>query len=216
MEVLVGVTFTIGKTASSRFLDDRFLLALFAVLAAHVLTPALYAQESVVQLDAAQTKIEFTLGDILHTVHGTFKLKNGTIRFDPSTGKIGESIAVDATSGESGNGSRDRAMHREILESGKFTEIVFTPNQVKGTLARKGPSQVEVLGQFRLHGKDHDVTLPIDIQQDGQQLQLTTHFIVPYVQWGLKNPSTFFLRVSDKVTIDIHAIARSLSSEAAR
>ena len=212
----MGVTFTIGKATSSRFLDVRFLLTLFAVLVTYVLTPALYAQESVIQLDAAQTKIEFTLGDILHTVHGTFKLKNGTIRFDPSTGKISGSIVVDATSGESGNGSRDRKMHREILESGKFAEIIFMPNQAKGTLARKGPSQMEVLGQFRLHGLDHDVTLPIDIQPDGQQLQLTTHLIVPYVQWGLKNPSTFILRVNDKVTIDIHALARLLSAEAAR
>ena len=34
------------------------------------------------------------------------------------------------------------------------------------------------------------------------------HFTIPYVKWGLKNPSTLFLRVSDKVDIDIAAYTR--------
>ncbi len=211
-----GVAFMACKTIPPRFLGVRFLPALFAVLVAYVIMPALYAQESVVQLDTAQTTIEFTLGDVLHTVHGTFKLKRSTIGFDPATGKINGAIVVDAISGESGNGGRDWKMHREILESGKFTEITFTPSQMKGTLAPQGSSRMEVSGQFRLHGQDHELTLPIDIQADGRQLQLTTHFIVPYVQWGLKNPSTFILRVSDKVTIDIHAVGHFVSPEIPR
>ncbi len=212
----MGVAFMACETTPPRFLGVRLALALFAALAAHVLAPTVHAQESVVQLDTTQTKIEFTLGDILHTVHGTFKLKSGTIRLDSSTGKMSGAIIVDATSGDSGNGSRDRRMHREILESGKFTEIIFTPNEVKGALAPQGSFRMEVSGRFHLHGQDHEVTLPIDIQADGQQLRLTTHLIVPYVQWGLKNPSTFILRVSDKVTIDIHTVAHFVSPEVPR
>jgi hypothetical protein len=34
----------------------------------------------------------------------------------------------------------------------------------------------------------------------------TMHFVVPYVQWGMKNPSTLFLRVGDKVNIDLEAV----------
>jgi polyisoprenoid-binding protein YceI len=209
----VGVTSTAGKPLPSRLRGVRFVLA---VLAWHVAGPAAQAQETVVQLDAAQTKIEFALGGLLHTVDGTFKLKSGTIRFDSSTGKANGAIIVDATSGDSGNDGRDRKMHREILESVKFNEIVFTPNQVKGTFSPHGSSQMEVSGQFHLHGQDQELTLPIDIQADDRQLQLTTRFIVPYVKWGLKNPSTFILRVSDKVTIDIHAVAHLAGPDAVR
>ena len=198
----------IRKIHSRRRSSVPFLLAVFAGLAALILAPASRAQESIVQLDPAQTKIEFSLSGNLHTVHGKFALKSSTIRFDPSSGKISGAIVVDATSGDSGNGGRDKKMHREILESAKFPEIVFTPMQMTGAVAAEGASKVEVSGRFRLHGQDHDVTLPIEIQADGRSLQIATHIEIPYVQWGMKNPSNFFLRVSDKVAIDIHAAGR--------
>jgi hypothetical protein len=31
---------------------------------------------------------------------------------------------------------------------------------------------------------------------------------VPYIKWGMKNPSTFILRVSDKVEITVETAAR--------
>ncbi len=186
----------------------QFLLGAFAALAATILAPASRAQESTIQIDPARTKIEFSLGGTMHTVHGKFALKSGAIRFDPSTGKIDGVIIVDATSGDSGNTNRDGRMHREILESAKFPEIVFTPMKMTGALAAEGTSKVEVSGRFRLHGQDHDVTLPVEVRPDGKNLQIATHIDIPYVQWGLKNPSNFFLRVSDVVGIDIHAVGR--------
>jgi polyisoprenoid-binding protein YceI len=195
----------IRKSHSLRRFTVPFLLAVSAGLATLILPPASRAQESIVQLDPAQTKIEFSLEGNFHTVHGKFALKSSTIRFDSSTGKISGSIVVDATSGESGNNGRDKKMHREILESAKFPDIVFTPGQITGTVAAAGASKVEVAGQFRLHGQDHEVMLPIDVKADGQNLQIATHIEIPYVQWGLKNPSNFLLRVSDKVAVDIQA-----------
>jgi len=182
-----------------------FILAVYGGLAILILAPASRAQGSIVQLDPAQTKIEFSLEGNFHTVHGKFALKSSTIRFDSSTGKISGSIIVDATSGDSGNNGRDKKMHREILESAKFPDIVFTPGQITGTVAADGASKVEVAGQFRLHGQDHEVTLPMDVKADGHNLQIATHIEIPYVQWGLKNPSNFLLRVSDKVAVDIQA-----------
>jgi polyisoprenoid-binding protein YceI len=184
----------------------RFLCpATFGLLVLLILNPLLHAQESAVELDPVATKIEFTLGASLHTVHGSFKLKSGAIHFDSSTGVAGGAIVIDALSGESGNSSRDKRMHRDILESDRFPEIILTPKQLKGTLARTGPSKLEVTGQIRLDGQDHEITLPVDVQLSGQEFHLTAHIEIPYVQWGLKNPSTFILRVSDKVAIDIRA-----------
>jgi polyisoprenoid-binding protein YceI len=195
----------IRKLHSRRRFNVPFMLAVSAALAMLILVPATRAQESIVQLDPAQASIEYSLEGNFHTVHGKFALKSSSIRFDPSTGKISGSIIVDATSGDSGNNGRDKKMHREILESAKFPDIVFTPGHINGTVAAEGTSKVDVAGQFRVHGQDHEVTLPIDIKADGRNLQIAIHLEIPYVKWGMKNPSNFLLRVSDKVAIDIQA-----------
>lgn len=182
-------------------------LLLFAAALLHAAPTR--AQEIVVTLDPARTEIHYTLAAVAHTVHGTFKLKSGAIRFDPATAKVSGVVVVDATTGSSGNDGRDSKMHREVLESQKFPEIVFTPQQVKGTVNLQGASQIEVAGIFRLHGQDHPMTLPVALQLAGPEATVSTQFSIPYQQWGLKNPSTFILRVKDTVDLEIHAVAHT-------
>src|SRR6266849_476041 len=105
-----------------------------------------------VVFDPARTTVDFTLGDVLHTVHGTFRLKSGVIHFDPGTGKASGSVVVDATSGDSGSSARDRRMHKNILESDRYPEIVFTPDAVNGKISAQGTAKIQVHGVFRIHG----------------------------------------------------------------
>jgi polyisoprenoid-binding protein YceI len=165
-------------------------------------TPAM-AQPAALQIDAAQTKVEFMVGSTLHTVHGTFALKRSTLRFDPATGNIEGEVAIDAASGQSGDGSRDKKMHQEILESAKYPEIVFRPVRLEGKLAPQGASQVKLHGMFAIHGGEHEITVPVDVQAANGKYQATAHIDVPYVQWGMKNPSTFILRVDKSVAITV-------------
>jgi polyisoprenoid-binding protein YceI len=183
---------------------------------AFVLAPALRAQNIVVNFDPVTTQVNFTLGATLHTVHGMFKLKSGQIHFDPATGKAGGVIVIDATSGNTDNSSRDQKMHGEVLESAKFPEIAFSPTQVMGPAADMYAGRLvrlQVSGVFHLHGQDHAMTIPVTISpatganQSGH-LDASTKFDVPFIKWGLKNPSTFILRVSDTVNVEVHAVVR--------
>jgi polyisoprenoid-binding protein YceI len=206
------------EKGTSRFLQCRAMgrgFFLFSLALTWQFVPSVRAQETIVTLDPAQTYVEFTLGAMLHTVHGSFKLKSGQIRFDPSSGKASGAIIVDAASGNSENDGRDKKMHQQVLESQKFAEIIFTPNQIKGPIAAQGTSEVELSGVIRLHGQDHDLTLPIVVSSAaGGKIHATSRFSVPYVKWGLKNPSTFFLRVDDAVGIEIRATAQLISAPA--
>ncbi|HWB84711.1 MAG TPA: YceI family protein [Bryobacteraceae bacterium] len=170
---------------------------------------SLPAQEMSFQLDPAQTKIEFTLGSTLHTVHGTFRLKHGAVHFNPINGQAGGEIVADATSGETGNSGRDRRMHQSILETARYPEIVFRPDRVSGKLATTGPSQLEVHGMFTIHGAEHEMTLSVAVQPAPGGYSAKASFTVPYHQWGIKNPSTFLLRASDKVDVTIETLAHA-------
>ena len=176
----------------------------FAAVVALTITAAA-AQDTALQLDPAHTSVKFTLGDVLHTVRGTFQLRHGALQFDPGSGKISGQIVVDAKSGDSGSGMRDRKMHWEILESERYSEFIFRPNHVQGTVAPEGKSTVQVRGIFSIHGTDHEITVPAEVEMGSDHWTATVHFTIPYVKWGMKNPSTLFLRVNDSVQIDLVA-----------
>jgi polyisoprenoid-binding protein YceI len=177
-------------------------LALVAFLAIAVSSSA--AQSVAFQLDPQHTTVSFTLADALHTVRGTFHLKQGSLRLDPASGKLAGEIVVDARSGESGSGMRDRKMHREVLESDRYPEIAFHPDHVVGTVSLQGKSSVKIHGIFNIHGSDHELTVPADVEISRDRWTAVLHFAVPYVSWGIKNPSNLFLRVSESVDIELN------------
>ena len=176
---------------------------------------ALPAETIHLDLDPAQTKVEYQVSSTLHTVHGTFQLKRGAIQFDPVTGQSSGEMIVDAASGASGTAARDRKMHKEVLESTRYPEIVFRPDRVDGKVAAEGASQVQFHGIFSIHGADHEMTVPVDVKAGNGEYAAIVHFEVPYIKWGMKNPSTFVLRVSDTVEITVETTAR-MARETAR
>jgi polyisoprenoid-binding protein YceI len=177
---------------------------------ANLATPAT-AQQIVLQCDRAQTRAQFTLSATLHAVHGSFRLQQGEIRFHPVSGKISGEIVFDAASGETGNDGRDRKMHKDVLESGRYPQITFRPDRVDGKVAENGTSAVGVHGTLGIHGTEHEIVVPVEIRLEGDRWTATSHFPVPFVKWGLKNPSTLFLHVGDSVSVEFHGAGRVTS-----
>ncbi len=179
-----------------------------SILAVTFAASVAQAQQKAFTLDPAQTKVNFTVDSTLHTVHGDFRLKSGSIQFDDATGAASGELVVDSASGESGSNGRDKKMHKDILESPKYSDIVFTPRHVKGTVANEGKSNVEVEGILTMHGKSKPVTMPLEVQLQNGNGSADGSFSVKYLEWGMKNPSTFILRVNDTVQIHVHAVGK--------
>ncbi len=160
-----------------------------------------------VTLDPAATSIHWTLNTTIHTVHGTFKLKNGSFHIDPATGDASGQIVIDANSGESGDSPRDNRMQSLVLESPKYPTITFRPTHVVGKIDLATPGLVTVAGFLNLHGQDHPMQITVNLHPQTPAVALAAHFAVPYVAWGLKDPSTFIFRTDKEVILDIAATA---------
>jgi polyisoprenoid-binding protein YceI len=159
--------------------------------------------EVTLNLDPARSNLHWTLGSTLHTVHGTFSLKRGAVKFDPASGNASGEFVADATSGESGNEGRDKKMHREILESGRYAEVIFRPNRIDGKVLAQGSSLVQVHGTFVLCGSEHELTVPVQAELKENHWKGSAQFSVPYIQWGLKSPNTFLLKADPSVEIEL-------------
>jgi polyisoprenoid-binding protein YceI len=160
-------------------------------------------QQFTLTLDPAQSSIHWVLDTTLHTVHGTFLLKRGMITFAADGGKASGEMVAAATSGESGNDSRDKKMHNEILESQKYQEIIFRTDRIDGKVSAAGASSVQIHGTLSLHGTEHELTVPVQEEITGGRWKGTAKFSVPYIQWGLKNPSTFLLKADPTVSVEL-------------
>jgi polyisoprenoid-binding protein YceI len=168
-----------------------------------VFTPAVFAQQQTFAVNPNASKVSFSLGGNAHHVDGTFHVQSGSIGFDRSAQNISGVVVVAAGSGDSGEPSRDKKMNSDVLDVAHFAEITFAPKSFQGTIAASGDSTIQVSGLFTLCGTPHELTVPIQIHIDGTSLTGKTHFTVPYVQWGLKDPSIFILKVAKVVDIDL-------------
>ena len=147
-----------------------------------------------------------TLNTTHEVVNGTFHIQSGSIEFDRSAPKMSGSVAVLAGSGKTGNDSRDKKMNKDILKVGQYTSVSFAPKTYTGTIAPSGDSTIQVSGVFTLLGSPHDITIPLQIHLDGSNASARAHFVVPYVQWGLKNPSFLFWKADNDVAIDLSLV----------
>jgi len=171
------------------------------------------AEEITWTLDPEATTIDFTLGATLHTVEGGFRLEEGELTFDPETGEVSGRVVVDATSGDTGNDKRDRDMHAKVLESERYPDFVFVPTRFEGTFEPAGVSEVTLHGTLQIHGGEHEIAIPATVavnptEDGGRRLEATGTFEVPYVEWGMKDPSKFLLRVAKSVEVTVHAEGR--------
>lgn len=185
------------------------LVAVFAAVSAH-------AQQRVIVLDPQASKVSFTLKATGHEVEGGFALKSGRISFDPATGEASGEIAIDLKGAQTGNASRDKTMHEEVLETQKHPTAVFRAEKVRGTVPESGAGQVTLDGTLSFHGADHKLSLPAKVAVQEGRIKADTQFEIPYVEWGLHDPSIMVLRVAKVVTVKVRAEGTLEAGEGAR
>ena len=156
--------------------------------------------------DPQSTEIHFKVGGLPRDVRGTFQFKGGALAIDPDSTLAQGELLVDATTGHTGNAARDKEMQEEVLESKRYPSIFFHAEHLRGQVPKAdGSSDVIAEGMLNIHGADHPLQLKVHLVRVGNTLSATTHFSVPYVEWGMKNPRGSFFHLSKTVQVDVDA-----------
>ncbi|MFZ0338022.1 MAG: YceI family protein [Terracidiphilus sp.] len=176
-------------------------LTLFAIAA--VVAPAALAQHQTFAVNPDASQVRMTLNTTHEVVNGTFHVQSGSIEFDRSAARISGSVIVLAGSGKTGNDNRDNKMNKDILRVERYATVSFEPKSYAGVIAPSGDSNLKVTGIFTLLGTPHEITIPILVHVEGTAATAKAHFVVPYVAWGLKNPSFMIWKADNDVAIDL-------------
>jgi polyisoprenoid-binding protein YceI len=178
------------------------LLAILAI----ALPAAAWGQQVVVRLDPVASKVSFVLDSVMHTVHGSAKFSRGEVAWDAATGLASGELVIDARSFESGNGSRDAKMHKVVLESARYPDIVLALQRLEGTFPASGRADLVAVGEVRIHGALRAVRWPVEVTLQDGKVSAHAQIAVPFIEWGLEDPSVLFIRVGREVQLTIDAV----------
>ena len=173
-----------------------------------ILAPVALAQQQTFVANPDASEVKMTLKTTREVVNGTFHIQSGSLEFESSVAKMSGSVVVLAGSGKTGNGSRDKKMNKDILEVEQHATVSFEPKSYAGAIAPSGDSTIQATGIFTLLGTPHEITIPILVHLEGTTATAKAHFVVPYIQWGLKDPSFLFWKAEKDVAIDLFLTGR--------
>jgi polyisoprenoid-binding protein YceI len=175
-----------------------------AVLAlAVILAPVVLAQHQTFAVNPDASDVKMTLNTNHEIVNGTFHIQSGSIEFDRSAPTMSGSVVVIAGSGKTGNDTRDKRMYKEILRVEQHATVSFEPKSYAGSIAQSGDSAIQVTGTFKLLDTPHEITIPMLVHLEGPTATAKAHFSVPFIQWGLKDPSILIWKTEKHVSIDL-------------
>jgi polyisoprenoid-binding protein YceI len=167
---------------------------------------AVPAHNIAVHFDPKSTEIHFKVGSLPRDLRGTFQFKGGALAIDPDSTLAQGELLVDATTGRTGNAARDKEMQEEVLEAKRYPSIFFHAEHLRGQVPKAdGSSDVIAEGMLNIHGADHPLQMKVHLVRVGNTLSATTHFSVPYVEWGMKNPRGSFFHLGKTAQVDVNA-----------
>jgi polyisoprenoid-binding protein YceI len=158
-------------------------------------------QEIVLKLNANKATVTYNLGAFMHTVNGTFKVESGIITYNSRTSDASGRVVIDLRTGQSGDKARDDNMQNAVLQTQTYPTAMFTPTHVTGQINPSGASDLSVDGTLNVHGTNHSITVPLQLLSTNGIVTAQAKYRVPFVAWGMRDPSTFILRVRNYVDV---------------
>ena len=199
------------------------LVALSILIAARdPRAPSLHAETGappsiVYRIDPARSRVSFTLPATLHTVEGNTSSVTGEFTRPadaaPSGFPVAGRIAIDAKTLDTGNRTRDKRMRAESLAVDTWPEIVFLPRKAGGagiSFVPGSESKMTLEGDLTIRGITKPASIALTVKAAARGIAADGTTTVAFPDFGVPDPSNFFLHVRTTVTILFHIEAESL------
>ena len=89
------------------------------------------------------------------------------------------------------------------MKAQTYPTVTFAPTKFSGQVKESGDSTGQVDGTFTLIGQAHPISVPMNVHTEGDRFSATGEFTIPYVDWGMKDPSWFVLKVEKQVKVQL-------------
>lgn len=134
---------------------------------------------------------------------------NGTMTLTQSGGTYSVTAAtfsVEVSTLTSDRPMRDQRIKVMGLESNRYPTATFkltTPIALPGDATSGQAIQISATGDLTIHGTTRSVTIPIDAQLTGSQIQLVGSLTFPFSQFNMMPPNIAgFVTVQDNATME--------------
>ena len=121
-----------------------------------------------------------------------------------------DTLTVQDGANEKDRREIERLMKGDVLETGKFPEIVFESTSIVVTTPASGPRQAQVSGRLSLHGVSRELTMPVGVAVMGTMLRANSEFVIRQTDFGITPVSVAggALKVKDDLQCAFDIVAR--------
>jgi polyisoprenoid-binding protein YceI len=167
-------------------------------------------------VDLAHSSVTFEVPATLHTVHGKGSAVTGEFSRPsvpvPGGFPVFGKIRIETRTLDTGNSSRDKRMHRETLSVDRYPVIQFVPTRVVGSIPSFEPgttASFQLEGDLTIRETKRPITIDANAKFTETGIVVDGKTSLQFPDFGVPDPSNFFVHVKPTVTIGLHLEARS-------
>jgi len=174
----------------------------------------------VYQIDPASSSAQFVVDEVLRgspkTVVGATNQVAGQIaaRLDDLDAAQVGTITINARTLATDDGSRNRMLQNQILQTDQHEYITFTPTRMVGLPDSATPGQnvtFRMVGDLTIRGTTREATFDVALTPTADnQLQGSASTTISYADWGVSIPKVPAVAgVADQVALRLDFVAKS-------
>jgi polyisoprenoid-binding protein YceI len=143
-------------------------------------------------------------------VSGETQFTDGTVTPASLQLKVrADSLSVTDKVSDSDRQTIERTMRDEVLETGKYPEVIFKSTKIEATKTPDGLYQARIWGDLTLHGVTHNILINSQLTFDSKSVRARGEFSLKMTEYSIKPPSVAggTIKVKDtlKFTFNIFA-----------